>query len=138
MSPQTVRAAAGLAASVLIAGCSYLHDTFASSVDTRTVQSVHSAIPVGTTMDAAEARLSSQGFDCGMRTGNFTDELGRSRSAERFLACVRRAGKLSFACENRDEVVVLPSGGVVDEVNVVRGANCDRQPGPSLIAPNAS
>jgi hypothetical protein len=138
MSPQTVRAAAGLAASMLIAGCSYLHDTFSSSVDSKTSQSVHSAIPVGTTMDTAEARLSSQGFDCGMRTGNFTDEFGRNRSAPRFLSCVRRAGKLSFACENRDEVVVLPSGGVVDEVNVVRGANCDRQPGPSLIAPNAS
>jgi len=138
MRPQTVRTAAGLAATVLIAGCSYLHDTFSSSVDSKTSQSVHSAIPVGTTMDTAEARLSSQGFDCGMRTGNFTDELGRDRSAPRFLSCVRRAGKLSFACENRDEVVVLPSGGVVDEVNVVRGANCDRQPGPSLIAPNAS
>ena len=138
MSPPTVRAAAGLAAACLISGCGYLHDTFSSSVDSKTVDSVHSAIPVGTTMDAAEARLSSQGFDCGMRTGNFTDELGRNRSANRFMACVKRVGKLSFACENRDEVVVLPAGGVVDEVNVVRGANCDRQPGPSLVAPNAS
>lgn len=138
MSPQTVRAAAGLAASLLIAGCSWMHETFSSSVDSKTASGVHSAIPIGTTMDAAEARLSSQGFDCGMRTGNFTDELGHNRSAARFLSCVKRAGKYSFACENRDEVVVIPSGGVVDEVNVVRGANCDRQPGPALIAPNAS
>jgi hypothetical protein len=139
MRPQTFRAAfAGLAASCLLAGCSWLHDTFSSSVDAKTAEKIHGAIPIGTTMVAAEARLSSQGFDCGNRTGNFTDELGRNRSAPGFMLCVRRAAKLSFACENRDEVVVVPSGGVVDEVDVVRGANCDRQPGPALIAPNAS
>ena len=138
MSPLNLRAAAALAAPCLLAGCAWLHDTFSSSVDEKTAGKIHAAIPIGTTMDAAEARLSSQGFDCGMRTGNFTDELGRNRSAGRFMVCVRRAGKLSFACENRDEVVVVPSGGVADEVEVVRGANCDTQPGPALMAPNAA
>jgi hypothetical protein len=137
MRQKTLRTA-GVAAACLTAGCSWLHDTFSSSVDSKTAERVHSAVPIGTTMDAAEARLSGQGFDCGMRTGNFTDERGRDRSAERFLLCARRAGKLSFACENRDEVVVLPAGGVADEVDVVRGANCDSHPGPSLIAPNAA
>lgn len=138
MSPYTGRAAAALAASCLLAGCAWLHDTFSSSVDEKTAGKIHAAVPIGTTMDAAEARLSAQGFDCGMRTGNFNDELGRNRSAERFMLCVRRAAKLSFACENRDEVVVVPSGGVADEVEVVRGANCDAQPGPALIAPNSA
>jgi hypothetical protein len=142
MSPYFGRAAAGLAATLATAlalsGCSFLRDTFSSGVDSKTNSQVHSSVPVGTTMDAAEARLSAIGFNCETRTGNFTDELGRNRNAPRFMACTKRAGKLSFACENRDEVVVLPAGGVVDEVNVVRGANCDSQPGPSLIAPNAA
>lgn len=138
MSPMPGRAAAGLAATLLLAGCGWLHDTFSQSVDGKTSDRIHGSIPVGTTMIAAEASLSSQGFNCETRTGNFTDERGRNRNAERFLSCRQRASRLSFACENRDEVVVLPSNGVVDEVDVVRGASCDRQPGPSLVAPNAS
>ena len=136
MSPSPARLAAGLAAAFLITGCSYLHDTFNQTADQKTVDQIHAAIPVGSTMDAAEASLSSQGFNCDTRTGNFTDELGHNRNAPRFLSCVRRAGKISFACENRDQVVVIPSGGVVDEVDVVRGPDCDRQPGPALTPPN--
>lgn len=132
-----VRGAATLAAA-LLAGCGFLHDTFNPSVDSKTADRIHGSVPVGTTMDAAEARLAAQGFNCETRTGNFLDENGHTRKASRFLFCVQRASRLSFACENRDEVVVVPNQGVVDDVEVVRGANCDRQPGPSLVAPNAS
>lgn len=145
MSPHSARFTAGLAASLLIAGCStfsglhdYVNSTFSQTVDPKISDHVHSSVPIGTTMVAAEATLSSQGYNCDTRTGNFTDELGRNRSASRFLSCVQRAGKLSFACENRDQVVVLPSGGVVDEVDVVRGPDCDRTPGPALTPNNAS
>ena len=123
----------------LLSGCSYLHDTFSQSVDPSTSARIHKAVPIGTTMVAAEAQLSSQGFDCATRTGDFTDENGRQRSAPSFLACTQRAGKISFSCENRNEVVVLPSNGVVDELEVVRGPSCDdARPGPSLVAPNAA
>ena len=142
MSLNFARLAAGLAATFLIAGCStltsYMHSTFNQTVDPKTSNHVHASVPIGATMVAAEATLSSQGYNCDTRTGNFTDELGRDRSAPRFLSCVQRAGKVSFACENRDQVVVVPSGGVVDEVNVVRGPDCDRQPGPALTPPNAN
>ncbi len=142
MSPHFARVATGLAASFLIAGCStltsYMHSTFNQTVDPKTSDHVHASVPIGTTMVAAEATLSSQGYNCDTRTGNFTDELGHDRSAPRFLSCVQRAGKVSFACENRDQVVVVPSGGVVDEVNVVRGPDCDQQPGPALTPPNAN
>lgn len=138
MSHSPARFAAGLAATVLIAGCSYLHDTFNQTVDQKTIDHIHAAVPVGSTMEAAEATLSSESFNCGTRTGNFTDELGRNRNAPRFLSCVQRAGKISFACENRNQVVVVPSGGVVDEVDVVRGPDCDRQPGPLLTPPNVA
>lgn len=142
MSPNFARLAAGLAAIFLVSGCStlhdYMHSTFSQTVDPKTNDHVHASVPIGTTMVAAEATLSSQGYNCDTRTGNFTDELGRSRSASRFLSCVQRAGKVSFACENRDQVVVVPSGGVVDEVDVVRGPDCDRAPGPALTPPNAN
>ena len=145
MSPHPARFTAGLAAAFLISGCSsfsglhdYVRSTFSQTVDPKTNDHVHASVPIGTTMVAAEATLSSQGYNCDTRTGNFTDELGRSRSASRFLSCVQRAGKVSFACENRDQVVVVPSGGVVDEVDVVRGPDCDRAPGPALTPPNAN
>lgn len=142
MSRNFPRLAAGLAAIFLISGCStlrsYMNSTFSQTPDPKTSGHVHASVPIGTTMVAAEATLSSQGYNCDTRTGNFTDELGRNRSASRFLSCVQRAGKVSFACENRDQVVVVPSGGVVDEVNVVRGPDCDRQPGPALTPPNAN
>jgi len=142
MSLNFARLAAGLAATFLIAGCStlnsYMHSTFNQTVDPQVSDKVHASVPIGTTMVAAEATLSSQGYNCDTRTGNFTDEFGHDRSAPRFLSCVQRAGKVSFACENRDQVVVVPSGGVVDEVNVVRGPDCDRQPGPALTPPNAN
>src|ERR1700757_3337227 len=77
MSPKFARAATALAASCSLAGCAWLHDTFSSSVDEKTSGKVHAAVPIGTPMDTAEARLSAQGFDCGTRTGNFTDERGR-------------------------------------------------------------
>jgi hypothetical protein len=138
MRSPLARAAAGLAAVFAISGCATLHDTFSTSVDSKTVQQVHEAVPIGTAMDTADARLSSLGFDCDNRTGNFTDEMGRSRSAKSFLLCVRRSSQISLTCGNRDEVVVVPSGGVADEIDVSRGADCDQQPGPSLIAPNAA
>ena len=138
MSSPLARAAAGLAAVFAVSGCTFLHDTFSTRVDSKTVDQVHAAVPIGTTMDTAEARLSAIGFDCGNRTGNFTDELGRNRSAPSFLSCVRRSSQISFTCGNRDEVVVVPAGGVADEVEVSRGANCDQQPGPTLMAPNSA
>jgi hypothetical protein len=137
MRLQTACATAGLPAALLIAGCSYLHGTFDQSVDPNTSDHIHASVPIGTSMGDAGATLSAEGFNCEMRTGNFTDEQGHSRTASSFLSCVQRAGKYSFACENRDQVVVVPSGGVVDEVAVVRGPDCDRTPGPSLTPLNA-
>ena len=141
MSPNPARIVTGLAAIILIAGCStlnsYMHDTFNQTVDPATSDHIHASVPIGATMIAAEATLSSQGYNCETRTGNYTDELGHDRNAPSFLSCVQRAGKISFACENRDQVIVVPSGGVVDQVNVVRGPDCDRQPGPALTPPNA-
>jgi hypothetical protein len=137
MSPSPTRFAAWLAVATLCGGCSYVHDTFSQTVDPGTSDRIHAAVPIGTTMTAAEARLSSLGFNCGDRTGNYTDETGHGRSAGDFLSCVKRPSQLSFACENRDQVVVVPNAGVVDEVDVVRGPDCDQTPGPRLTPPNA-
>ncbi|MBL6752194.1 MAG: hypothetical protein ISP90_16870 [Nevskia sp.] len=117
-----------LVCAVLLAGCTYVRDTFSQTVDNQVQDKVHAAVPIGTPMDTAEARLASMDFSCQVRQGNFTDEHGHQQSAPRFLACTRRAGMVSFACENRDQVVVVPNNGVVDEVEVLRGPDCDRPP----------
>jgi hypothetical protein len=137
MTPILHRCGAALSLA-LLGGCSFLHDTFSQTVDPSTSARIHKAVPVGTTMVAAEAQLSSLDFDCVNRTGDFTDENGSARNAPSFLSCTQRAGKISFSCENRNQVVVVPSGGVADEVHVLRGPSCDDKQGPTLIAPNAA
>lgn len=115
-----------------LGGCSYLRDTFSQTPAQQTQDKVHAALPVGTTMDEAEARLASMNFACQPRAGTYIDEFGKQRSAERFLSCTRRAGLVGFNCENRDQVYVVPNNGVVDQVAVVRGPDCTNVPtGPT-------
>jgi hypothetical protein len=128
------------AAALLLGACGgldWIGHGLSSSVDPRERERVHAAVPVGTTSEAAEAKLSGLGYRCTTRRGNFVDEAGNQRSAARFLACVARPGRLSFACENRDEVVVVLDNGIVDEVDVMRGPNCDQPDAPALPANSA-
>jgi len=138
MNPSSARAAMALAAVLALGGCSWLSRTYNETVSPDTVEHIHASVPVGTPMDTAEARLSALGFDCENRTGNYTDERGRGRSAPRFLSCVHRPAAIGFACENRDQVIVVPSGGVADEVNVTRGPTCSQRQAPPLMAPNSA
>ena len=125
--------AALLFSAFALGGCNWLHDTFNDSTSSGSVDRVHAAVRQGMTMDEAEAHLSGLDFDCGPRQGNFVDEHGASRSAPRFLSCTSRPRTISFACENRDQVIVVPNNGVVDEVDVLRGPDCTPRPHP---APN--
>ncbi|MDI3258194.1 MAG: hypothetical protein QJR02_00495 [Sinobacteraceae bacterium] len=131
--------AAGCAA-LLVGACSglgWIGQGFGQSVDPRERERIHAAVPVGISSDEAEAKLSGLGYGCTARQGNFVDESGNQRSAARFLACVAKPGRWSFACENRDEVVVVVKDGIVDEVDAVRGPNCD-QPDTRAMPPNSA
>ncbi|MDR3414910.1 MAG: hypothetical protein P4L83_01880 [Nevskia sp.] len=138
MTAFSARTATGLAAALLLGGCSWLSRTYNDTVDVDTSERVHTSVPVGTTMETAEARLSAQGFNCENRTGDFIDEQGRNRKAPHFLSCVRRPNRIGFACENRDQVIVVPSNGVADEIDVTRGPDCGERQAPPLMVPNSA
>lgn len=112
----------GLAAAGLALGaCSWFSQTPGADVVAR----VHREVPPGISLDEAEANLAGLGFDCAMRHGAYTDERGVDHEDARFLQCTRRPGTVSFACENRDQVVVVPgSTGRVEAVEVGRGPDC--------------
>jgi hypothetical protein len=109
-----------------LSGCSVIGHSFSQTPDDKTRNDVHAAVAIGADIEEAQARLSGLDFDCSTRSGDYQDELGNSRSAERFIECVRRPGRYSFNCENRDKVVLIPNAGVVDEVNVIRGPSCSK------------
>jgi hypothetical protein len=118
------RSIAGLVAGSAVAmtlGCSY----FSLTPDADVVSRVHREVPIGTSIDTAEANLANLGFACVKQRGAYTDERGNDHEDARFLQCTRRPGTVSFACENRDQVVVVPgSTGKVEAVEVTHGPDC--------------
>lgn len=108
---------------LLLAGCSYFSQTVEPDVRAKVLDGVQ----VGMPMETAESHILSLGFQCSQGHGSFIDEHGDERVADHFLSCVRRPGRISFACENRDEVYVIPNRGVVDEIHVTRGPSCITQ-----------
>lgn len=110
-----------IVASLGLAGCSY----FSVTPDADVVERVHREVPLGISLDAAEAKLGGLGFGCTNQHGAYTDERGRNHENARFLRCTRRPGRISFACENRDQVVVVPDdSGRVTAIEVGRGPDC--------------
>ncbi len=110
-----------LMAALAGAGCSY----FGTEPDTATATHIHDRLPHGMAMDTAESRLVGLGFGCTYRGGDYETENGHTRTAERFLICERRPSSLSFRCENRDHVVVVPDHtAVIQAVEVTRGPSC--------------
>ncbi|WP_028006336.1 hypothetical protein [Solimonas flava] len=111
-----------LALAGLLAACSY----FSQTPEPDVVSRVHREVPIGLDFEEATARLSSLNFSCGpFKRGAYTDESGRDHEDARFMQCTKRPAKISFACENRDQVVLLPgAGGTVAGVEVTRGPDC--------------
>lgn len=112
-----------LAVLLLSAGCSL----FSQTPDPQRRKAIRAALPYGLPVETAESRLSGLGFACSRRQGNYLDEEGRTRSADHFLFCEQRPGRISFSCENRDQVTVLSREGLVSGIEVVHGPSCVRQ-----------
>lgn len=103
-------------------------NSFSTTPSPAVVEDIHREIPLGLTIDEAETRLGALGFACSERRGAYTDEAGRSHEDARFRLCTRRPGAISFACANRDQVVLLPGAtGKLDAVEVQRGPDCAKQ-----------
>lgn len=85
---------------------------------------VSSAVVVGTSMASANQGLVQQGYECGMKSGEFTDATGRKRlSAPSFLACAKKTAPLD-GCSIRTQVVVVPEGSNVAAVHFAAGDAC--------------
>jgi hypothetical protein len=117
--------AAGVTITALCTGCSL----FSLTPDADVVAEVHRQVPVGISVDSAEANLAGLGFNCSPQRGAYTDERGNDHEDAHFLQCVRRPKTIGFACENRDQVVVVPGDtGKVAAVEVSHGPDCGARP----------
>jgi len=105
---------------LLLAGCSF----FSTSVSPLDRSVILDKVPPGLTADAAESAVTSLDFRCTHRSGSFYDEDGREHQADQFLSCVKAPRRISFECENRDQVYVVLKGGISDQVYVARGPTC--------------
>ena len=106
---------------LLLGACSY----FSQTPDRDLVDRVHREVPIGISVDAAESQLAGLDFTCAGRRGAYTDERGTNHEDAHFLLCTRRPATISFACENRDQVVIVPGDtGKVRAVEVTRGPDC--------------
>ena len=108
---------------VLLSACSL----FSQTPDPEKRSQIRSAISYGIPIAEAESKLSGLGFACSNRQGNFIDESGHRRSAEHFLFCEQRPARISFTCENRDQVTVIARNDAVSGIEVLRGPSCIRQ-----------
>ncbi|SEP77964.1 hypothetical protein SAMN04488038_101462 [Solimonas aquatica] len=113
------------AALPLLAACSL----FNPKPDAALVSQVHAALPLGMTLEKAEETLHQMNFDCERRHGAYTDEAGGNHEDQRFALCVQRPTKLvSFACDNRNQVVLVPDANQnLAVVAVSRGPYCAGQ-----------
>ncbi|MFT4045191.1 MAG: hypothetical protein QM661_00685 [Solimonas sp.] len=106
-----------------LAACSYFSQTPDSALVTR----VHQQIPVGISTDDAEIALGTMDFACAPRRGAYTDEHGVDHENAHYLQCLRKPSGVGFACENRDQVLIVPTpDDKVASVDVVRGPNCQQ------------
>lgn len=108
----------------VFSGCSL----FSLTPDAEVVAKVHQQVPLGSSLDSAEANLADLGFSCvRQQRGAYTDEQGTDHEDARFMRCTRRPGTISVACANRDQVVVVPGDtGKVAAVEVSHGPDCTR------------
>jgi hypothetical protein len=113
------------ATAATLTGCSL----FSLTPDADVVAEIHRQVPVGISVDSAEANLAGLGFDCHPQRGAYTDERGNDHENAHFLQCARRPKTIGFACENRDQVVVVPGDtGKVAAVEVSHGPDCGARP----------
>ncbi|WP_028081372.1 hypothetical protein [Solimonas soli] len=106
-----------------LGACSYFSQTPDSALVTR----VHQEIPVGVSTDDAEIKLGAMDFACSpvLKHGAYTDERGVDHENARYMQCLRKPSRIGFACENRDQVLIVPTAdGKVGSIDVIRGPNC--------------
>lgn len=118
-----LRIAAVVTSLALLAGCSL----FSLTPNADVVADVHRQVPIGISVDSAEANLADLGFSCSRQRGAYTDESGNDHEDAHFMRCARRPGRVSVACANRDQVVVVPGDtDKVVAVEVSHGPDCTR------------
>lgn len=85
---------------------------------------IEKAAYTGMSMDEAEANVQALGYDCGSRSGSYFDEAGNEHPAASFVTCVKRPGTVSFYCNERTAVTLVPDGDRVRRVVIGKQPSC--------------
>lgn len=104
-----------------LAGCALLSPT----VDDSTRDSISSQVHAGMTMTDARTELESMDYVCHTRTGAYVDEYGNEHSVNApFAVCDEQPGAVSFVCNDRTQVTLIPDGGRVRSVQIDKAPSC--------------
>jgi len=85
---------------------------------------VNSAVGVGSSFATAQDALGRIGYSCKVGSGTFVAENRQIESAPTFLACSKISAKGRVDCPIHTQVIVVPDGAKVREVNFSAGDVC--------------
>ncbi|MDE2149939.1 MAG: hypothetical protein KGJ55_08930 [Gammaproteobacteria bacterium] len=114
------------APALLLSGCSLIQSTVSPSVKATERSDLERKVYPGMAMNNAEANIQALGFNCQPRSGSYFDDAGQEHSAESFIACVKRPASISFYCDERTAVTLVPDGDRVGHVVISKAPSCHR------------
>lgn len=116
-------AVAGLVA-LLLQGCALL----SPSVSDSTRDKINNHVHAGMTMSDARVEMESIDYLCRTRSGSYFDENGEEHVVNSpFVICDERPGAISFVCNDRTQVTLVPDGDRVRRVQIVKAPSCIKQ-----------
>lgn len=109
---------------LLLQGCALLSPSVADSGRDQ----INSHIHTGMTISDARAELESMRYICHTGTTAYVDENGNEHSVDApFAVCDKRPGTLSFVCDVRTQVTLIPDGDRVRSVQIDEAPSCIKQ-----------
>ena len=106
---------------LLLGACSLL----SPSVNPDTRDTINNSVHAGMTMSDARAELESTGYVCHTRSGAYVDENGNEHTVNApFAVCDAQPGAVSFVCNERTQVTLIPDGGRVRSVQITKAPSC--------------
>jgi len=114
---------------VLVAGLGLLLGGCAlGGVDHGTRDSIDDHVKPGMRMNAARDELEGMHYLCSRHTGAYVDEYGDEHPVNApFFICDARPGAVSFVCNTRTQVTLIPDGGRVRSVQINKAPSCIKQ-----------
>lgn len=107
---------------LLLWGCAIAPTSDATRAD------ISSHVHPGMSMADARAEMESMHYICHTGTGAYIDAEGNEHAVNApFAVCDQRPGRISFVCNMRTQVTLIPDGDRVRSVQIDKAPSCIKQ-----------